>query len=128
MIFQIIYQFLQLVKKHHRRKYILKEKLEKHFIADLQSRLNSKLNFGQLTSANLQLELLYETFHTVLEDHAPLINPSRKQQQLSKKPWMTANIHKLVRKKIKCFIKFITKSKHMPTLFISNFEIVLIGQ
>ena len=56
-----------------------------HFIAYLQSRLNSKLNFGQLTSANLQLELLYETFHTVLEDHAPLINPSRKQQQLSKK-------------------------------------------
>ena len=46
-----------------------------HFIADLQSRLNSKLNFDQLTSVNLQLELLYETLHTVLEDHAPLINP-----------------------------------------------------
>jgi len=56
-----------------------------HFIADLQSRLNSKLNFDQLTSVNLQLELLYETFHAVLEEHAPLINPSRKQQQLSKK-------------------------------------------
>jgi len=88
---------------------------------------NSKLNFDQLISVNLQLQLLYETLHAVLEDNAPLINPSRKQQQLSKKPWMTANIHKLVRKK-KCFIKFITKSKHMPTLFISNFEIVLIGQ
>ena len=99
-----------------------------HFIADLQSRSNSKLNFDHLTSVNLQLELLYETIHTVLEDHAPLINPSRKQQQLSKKPWMTANIHKLARKKIKCFIKFITKSKHMSTLFISNFEIVLKGQ
>jgi len=47
----------------------------------------------------LQLELIYETIHTVLEDHAPLINPSRKQQQLSKKTWMTANIHKLARKK-----------------------------
>ena len=70
-----------------------------HFIADLQSRSNSKLNFDHLTSVNLQLELLYETIHTVLEDHAPLINPSRKQQQLSKKTWMTANIHKLVRKK-----------------------------
>jgi len=54
-----------------------------HFIADLQSRLISKLNFDQLTSVNLQLELLYETFHAVLEDHAPLINPSQKQQQLS---------------------------------------------
>jgi len=70
-----------------------------HFIADLQSRLNSKLNFDQLTSVKLQLELLYETFHAVLEDHALFINPSRKQQQLSKKPWMIANIHKLVRKK-----------------------------
>ena len=49
-----------------------------HFIADLQSRLNSKLNFDQLTSVNLQLELLYETLHAVLEEHAPLINPSRK--------------------------------------------------
>ena len=74
-----------------------------HFTADLQSRLNSKLNFDQLTSVNSQLELLYETFHTVLEDHAPLINPSGKQQQLSKNPWMTANIHKLVRKKNKMF-------------------------
>jgi len=69
------------------------------FIADLQSRLNSKLNFHQLISVNLQLELLYETFHTVLKNHVPLINHSRKQQQLSKKTWMTANIHKLVRKK-----------------------------
>jgi len=47
-----------------------------HFIADLQSRLNSKLNSDQLTSVNLQLELLHETFHAILEDHAPLINPS----------------------------------------------------
>jgi len=30
---------------------------------------------------------------------------------------MTANIHKLIRKKIKYFIKFITKSKHMPTVY-----------
>jgi len=50
----------------------------------------------------LQLELLYETFHAVLEDHALLINPSRK---LSKKSWMTANINKLVRKKNKMFYK-----------------------
>ena len=98
------------------------------FIADLQSQLNSKLNFDQLTSVSLQFELLYETFHAVLEDQAALINPSRKQQQLSKKTWITANIHKLIRKKIICLIKFITKSKHMPALFISNFEIVLIGQ
>jgi len=91
MIFQIIYQFLQLVKKYHLRKYILKEKLEKlmaamHNILVLvyQSRLNSKLSFDQLTSVNLQLELLYETFHAVLEDHDPLINPSRKQQQYLK--------------------------------------------
>ena len=59
----------------------------------------------------MQLELLYETFHTVLEDHAPLINPSRKQQQLSKKPWMTANIHKLVRKKNKMFHKVYNKKQ-----------------
>jgi len=82
-----------------------------HFIADLQSRLNSKLNFDQPTSVNLQLELLYETFHAVLEDHAPLINPSRKQQQLSKKPWMTANIHKLVSKKNKMFYKVYNKKQ-----------------
>jgi len=82
-----------------------------HFIADLQSRLTSKLKFGQLTSVNLQLELLYETFHTILEDHAPLINPSRKQKQLSKKPWMTANIHKLVRKKNKMFHKVYNKKQ-----------------
>ena len=82
-----------------------------HFIADVQSRLNSKLNFDQLTSVNLQLELLYETFHTVLEDHAPLINPSRKQQQLSEKPWMNANIHKLIRKKNKMFQKVYNKKQ-----------------
>ena len=41
-----------------------------HFIADLQSQLNSILNFDQLTSVNLQFELLYETFCAVLEDHA----------------------------------------------------------
>ena len=28
-------------------------------------------------SVNLKFELLYETFHAVLEDHAPLINPSQ---------------------------------------------------
>jgi len=98
-----------------------------HFIADLQSQLNSKLNFDKLTSANLLFGLLYETFHEVLEDHAPFF-PSRKQQQLSKKTWMTANIHKLIRKNIKCFMKFITTIKLMPILFISNFENVLIGQ
>jgi len=60
-----------------------------HFTAYLQSRLNSRLNFDQLTSVNLQLELLYETFYKVLEDHAPIINPSRKQQQYLKKPgWL----------------------------------------
>jgi len=80
-----------------------------HFTA--KSRLNSKLNFDQLTSVNSQLELLYETFHTVLEDHAPLINPSGKQQQLSKNPWMTANIHKLVRKKNKMFHKVCNKKQ-----------------
>ena len=56
-----------------------------HFIADLQSQLNSKLNFDQSTSDNLQFELLYETFHAVLDDHVPLLNPSQKQQ-LSQKP------------------------------------------
>ena len=82
-----------------------------HFIADLQSRLNSNLNFDHLTSVNLQLEVLYETFHAVFEEHAPLINSSRKQQQLSKKPWLTANIHKLVRKKIKMFHKVYNKKQ-----------------
>jgi len=60
---------------------------------------------------NLQLELLYETFRAVLEEHAPVINPSRKQQQLSKKPWVTANIHKLVRKKNKMFRKVYNKKQ-----------------
>jgi len=79
-------------KKIAPQKVLSKRKVRKiddinvdHFIADLQSQLNSILNFDQLTSVNLQFELLYETFHAVLEDHAPLINPSRKQQHLSKK-------------------------------------------
>jgi len=59
----------------------------------------------------LQLELLFETFHAVLEDHAPLTNPSRKQQQLSKKPGMTANIHQLVRKKNNMFHKVYNKKQ-----------------
>jgi len=33
-----------------------------HFIADLQSRLNAKLNFEQLTSVNLQLEYYIKLF------------------------------------------------------------------
>jgi len=45
MIFQIIYQFLQLVKKHHRRKYILKEKLEK-LMASMQNILLLIYNLG----------------------------------------------------------------------------------
>jgi len=40
---------------------------------------------------------------------------------------MTANIHKLIKVK-NSFVEFIKKSKNMPTLFISNLEIVLIGQ
>jgi len=59
----------------------------------------------------LQSELLYETIRAVLEDHALLINPSRKQQQLSEKPWMTANIHKLVRKENKMFHKVYNKNQ-----------------
>ena len=48
------------------------------FVLDLQEHLSSKLIFDNSTSINSHLELLYKTFHEVLEIHAPLCNASRK--------------------------------------------------
>ena len=54
------------------------------FIVDLEEQLLSKLDFDNHTSINSQIMLLYQTFHTVLEEHGPPCTASRKQKKLLK--------------------------------------------
>jgi len=93
-------------------------------VLDLQEHLSSKLVFDNSTSINANLELLYKSFHEVLEIHAPLFNAFwKKKEQLLRKPWLTSEIYNQIKKKHKMFSEVWNKKIYTNTLSISSTEI-----
>jgi len=71
----------------------------KYFIVYLEEQLLSKLDFDNHTSINSQTILLYQTFHAVLEVHAPPCTASRKQKKRLSKPWLTPQTCDFIKRK-----------------------------
>ena len=74
-------------------------------IVDSEEQLLSNLDFVNHTSMNSQMILLNQTFHAVLEVHAPLYSASSKQKKLLRKPWSTTQTCNLSKRKNKMYSK-----------------------
>ena len=94
------------------------------FLFDLYQQLSQSIHHNENSTVNSQFETFVDIFQTVVNNHAPLCNASRKQKRMRRKPWLTPGIYKSILTKIKCTIKSIIKRIPPYTICIRYIEII----
>jgi len=83
------------------------------FLFDLYQQLSQSIYHNENSTVNSQFETFVDIFQTVVNNHAPLCNASRKQKRMRQKPWLTPGIYKSILTKNKMYHKVYNK-KNTP--------------
>ena len=83
------------------------------FFFDLYQQLSQSIHYNEDSTVNSQFETFVDIFQTVVNNHAPLCNASRKQKIMRQKPWLTPGIYKSILTESKMYHKVYNK-KNTP--------------
>jgi len=84
------------------------------FLFDLYQQLSQSIHHNENSTVNSQFETFVDIFQTVVNNHAPLCNASRKQKIMWQKPWFTPGIYKSILTKNKMYHDKVYNKKNTP--------------
>ena len=94
------------------------------FLFDLYKQLSQSIHHNENSTINSQFETFVDIFQTVVNNHAPLCNASRKQRRMRQKPWLIPGLYKSILTKNKMYHKVFNKKIPPYTICIRYIEII----
>ena len=96
------------------------------FLFDLYQQLSQSIHHNENSTVNSQFETFVDIFQTVVNNHAPLCNASRKQKECGRNHGLLLVYTNLFSPKIKCTMKSIIK--RIPPCIICMRYVEIISQ